>query len=176
LRHLVTAGRTCARCGVTKPPEAFYRYRYKFGERFDSRCKECARARRKQRYAAVGDYERKVGRAYKSRNRDSLNRRLREQRAASPDFRLYRRASEAKRRAAAGDATPEDVRRVLEEARFGDRFLDAYTGELIDDPTIDHIVPLSRGGRHDYDNLCVTSRFNNTSKHNQSMLAWLARR
>lgn len=61
-------------------------------------------------------------------------------------------------------------------ARVGSQYLDAYTGELIDDPTIDHIIPLASDGAHSALNMCVTSRFNNTSKHKTPMLVWLVKR
>lgn len=65
---------------------------------------------------------------------------------------------------------------TLSLARVGDKYLDAYSGELIDTPTIDHIVPLSLGGTNDVDNLCVTSLSNNSSKFNDLLIVWMAKR
>lgn len=62
-----------------------------------------------------------------------------------------------------------------ESYRIGDRYLDAYTMELIDAPTIDHVVPLSLGGANVAENFVVTSRRNNSSKRDQSMIMFLWR-
>lgn len=70
----------------------------------------------------------------------------------------------------------EAISLTLDLARVGQGYLDAYSGEIISKPTIDHIVPLASGGGHSYDNLCVTSRFNNTSKHKVPLILWLVRR
>ena len=104
-------------------------------------------------------------RAYRAENRDKWLR--------------QKRAYEQKRRAGASLDSTEAValiERVLEEARCGLLYLDAYTGDLITEPEVDHIVPLSRGGKHEYENLCVTSGFNNRSKRDRHALVWLLER
>ena len=67
--------------------------------------------------------------------------------------------------------------KTLEDAcnqyKIGDKYLDVYTGELIDNPSVDHIIPISKGGRHELDNLCTTSMRNNLSKHNKSLVMFL---
>lgn len=70
----------------------------------------------------------------------------------------------------------EAIEYTLEQYRIGDKYLDVYSGELIDEPTIDHIVPLHLGGDNSADNMCVTSIGNNSSKHCHSLLIWLVRR
>jgi hypothetical protein len=40
--------------------------------------------------------------------------------------------------------------------------------------TVDHIQALSKGGAHDYWNMCVTSLANNSQKHARSLPVWLA--
>jgi 5-methylcytosine-specific restriction endonuclease McrA len=42
--------------------------------------------------------------------------------------------------------------------------------------TRDHVVPLSRGGRNDIENLVPACASCNSSKHNTPLLVWLARR
>jgi hypothetical protein len=172
--------RTCITCGEAKPVADFYRYFYttrqgKRSKRSESRCKLCARSRRRERYELYKDYERKKQREYKTKNRDRLNRALVEYRSQNADLiKAQRRASEAKRRSSAGAASSKTIKRVLDEARVLGGYLDAYSGEVIQDPTIDHIEPLSSGGKHDYENLCVTSKANNSSKHNRPLLVWMA--
>jgi len=116
--------------------------------------------------------------AWKRRNYEANQAKFRAYQAANIDLvRARRRASEQKRRyavLATADVNGDTIQKVLDEARFGDRWLDAYSGELITNPTIDHIEPLVRGGVHTYENLCVTSRANNGRKHARSLLVWLA--
>jgi len=45
-----------------------------------------------------------------------------------------------------------------------------------EDLTLDHIVPLSKGGTHSEDNLVVACRSCNASKGNRSLLEWLLSR
>jgi 5-methylcytosine-specific restriction endonuclease McrA len=95
--------------------------------------------------------------------------------------RMTLRISQQARRIAGGwSKNSKAVRKAIEEtlelARIGNQYLDAYTGELIDEPTIDHIIPISKGGTNDADNLCVTSLSNNSSKFNDSLLIWLIKR
>jgi len=59
-----------------------------------------------------------------------------------------------------GDLTPEQWKTILEI--FDGRC--AYCGEKIDELTIDHIIPASKGGRHTVDNVVPACRFYNQSK------------
>ena len=175
--------RHCIVCGAEKDLSFFGAYRYKTKQgkpsvRYSSRCRGCESIRRRARYEKKGESERRQARAWKLRTGyDSAEVRrgyAGEMRAA---MLLARRASEAKRRAVHGKNPADGTLyiQVMDEAKIGDGWLDAYTGEIIGEPTVDHIVPLSRGGAHDYWNLCVTSKRNNSSKHNKTLLTWLAR-
>lgn len=178
--------RVCITCKETKPAGEFYLYRYttqqgKNSVRLQSQCKRCHRERRIASYPARREENIAQCKAYREANREQRNERLREYRAANVDkVRRQRVASEQKRRAKGYNTARNDCREItdqaLELARIGDLYLDAYSGELIDKPTIDHIVPLRAGGEHSLENLCVTSRANNISKHNKPLLMWLARR
>jgi len=48
----------------------------------------------------------------------------------------------------------------------------AYCGST-ENLTLDHIVPLSNGGAHSPDNLCVACRFCNSSKSNKGLTEWM---
>lgn len=52
----------------------------------------------------------------------------------------------------------------------------AYCGRQLEKLTIDHIVPLSRGGEHTKENVVPACRHCNSSKHNSSLLVYLLRR
>lgn len=178
--------KSCVSCGDIKPAKEFYIYRYTTSQgrqssRLDSRCKQCARKRRTERYASRRRHENAVALAYKDKHRAELNKKASIYRANNlAKVRTQRIISQQKRRLRIAGVAAVDVRRLtteaLDSARFGDRYLDAYSGVLIDDPQVDHIVPISKGGTHAADNLCVTSRCNNSSKHTSSLLEWLVRR
>lgn len=49
----------------------------------------------------------------------------------------------------------------------------AYSGEMLgDNRTIDHIVPLSKGGEHEIWNCVPMNKGYNSSKHTSDMLEW----
>lgn len=176
--------RLCITCKGMMPTSEFAAYAYwtkqrKRKRRHNSRCKTCESVRRADRYARDGHITRAEAREYKNKNKGILNEKVRIYRTNNAEIvRLQRRSSEAKRKDSrcGSGANGLVYKRVLDEARLGDLWLDAYSGCLISEPTIDHIVPLSRGGRHEYDNLCVTSLANNSSKHNRPLLIWMVER
>lgn len=172
--------RRCINCNQLKAVEEFYSYPYKTRQgkqsiRSESRCKSCGRARRKAHYWQNTAQSQATAVRYKRANRDAVNAQVKAHREANRSASLaIRRASQAKRRAQqVATANGAVYQRVIEEARFGDKYLDAYSGELIDVPTVDHIQALSKGGAHDYWNLCVTSHASNSQKQTRSLLIWL---
>jgi 5-methylcytosine-specific restriction endonuclease McrA len=181
----MTELRTCITCNEARQSDSFYRYAYTTtagnpGHRYDSRCKPCARARRIGDYSRNTEARKAVAREWKASQGEAALQKVRDYRVANREkWLLQKRAYEAKRRSGGSldsAAAVRLVRRVLDEARVPGGYLDAYTGEIINDPEVDHIVPLARGGAHEYDNLCVTSGFNNRSKRDTPMLVWMARR
>ena len=94
-------------------------------------------------------------------------------RASHPDV---RRVLEANRRAREQMASGSGIsqKQWLEVLR-GALGLCAYCNER-KRLSRDHIVPLSRGGEHDITNVAVACKSCNSSKHNASLLVWLARR
>lgn len=48
----------------------------------------------------------------------------------------------------------------------------AYCGNRADPPNIEHMLPLSRGGTNDLDNLCVSCGPCNSSKGDQTLEEW----
>jgi len=88
-------------------------------------------------------------------------------------------ANDFTRRAKGYSSKRSDIREAIiackEAYRVGDKYLDVYTMQLIDEPTIDHVVPLSLGGRNELENFVLTTRENNSSKGNQNLIAFLWR-
>lgn len=174
--------RVCISCKQTKAKADFYCYPYttkqgKRSVRAESRCKDCTKARRRERNARKISVDLDTYKKYRAANKTELARRLKAYRNANiGKVRAQRIESERRRRIAKSGKKMGLVARVLDEYRVGDKYIDAYSCELIDVPTIDHIVPLSCGGKHEYDNLCVTSLGNNSSKRNRPLLLWLLNR
>ncbi len=182
---IVDGHRPCIMCKAIKPLTDFYLCAYitsagNASQRHDSRCKPCNRTRRQASWRIDNAAKVARGRAYKQANREAINAQQRAKRLADLDaYRAAKRTSETLRKYKLTMPRGHAValtRRVLEEARVGDKYIDAYDGTLIDKPEVDHIVPLSRGGKHEYENLCVTSKKNNSRKHAQPMLYWLCSR
>ncbi len=194
--------KVCKQCGETKPIDQFslsgWRIRAN-GERRRYRaphCKSCSNERRRNTpgtRAKKAAYQRKyrlrdlesfkiAKRISRQNNKESHNARSRRWVEANLEKRrLTLVISEQRRRLEQGwnkksPAIRQAIEQTLELARFGDQYLDAYTGELIDKPTIDHIMPISAGGTNDADNLCVTSLSNNSSKCDDSLIVWLVKR
>lgn len=121
------------------------------------RCKRCACAKARQRHAArrpealarMREYGATSGRLVWSENR--------------------RRGRARRRKAEIRLVTEADWRRLV--ARY--RGLCAYCKQR---PWTDrdHIIPLSRGGRHSIGNLLPACEFCNTSKHNRLLVEWRA--
>lgn len=178
--------RRCIACGEEKDGGGFYLSEYttnqgKLSYRLSSTCRVCMSETRKARYACTRAKSIAMCARYRAGNRDRINKQLSDYRRRNPEkTRRQRIDSEQRRRARGYNACVKAVRglsaSVLESYRLGDRYLDAYTGELLDKPTIDHVVPLSRGGAHVAENLCITSRANNTSKHDTPLLVWMLQR
>lgn len=180
---VITDGkRKCISCGEKLDLSMFHAYAYvtrqgKKSTRTNSACCACKRTERRNREKLDSSRRDESHRLWMERNPEHRERA--KQRRRSPEFRAYRRASEARRRFTAdvdASTAAQAAWQILEDYRVGNRWIDVYTGKLIDNPTIDHVEPISRGGSHGYENLCVTSRRNNISKHTLPLLVWLIKR
>lgn len=156
--------RKCHICGEHKDESQFSRYAYttlqgKRSVRFESRCREC-NAERRRHYRQPGEQK---------RYRESNPHRTMLQSSVSKIRRRLRKY---------GVMVPDATRITLdafESYRVGDKYLDAYTGKLIDRPILDHVVPLCKGGLHEPGNLCVTSYEVNRDKSENDLIAWMAK-
>lgn len=179
----------CTDCGETKAISEFYLKTWNcldgnVTQTPGSRCKVChnniCKDYAKRNKIAVRAYQR----VWREINAEKLREQKRQQKKRRPEH--YKRESQAsryKRKSKAGagynktlKAIKEAIAFTLEQYRVGDQYLDVYSGELIDKPTIDHIVPISQGGDNSAENMCVTSAFHNTSKHRNSLLIWLTKK
>lgn len=185
ISHSVKNGqKLCSRCKALLSADRFSSHAYttnqgKRSVRISPRCIECSRKHAREGHRKRGEEGLRVARIWKAKNAARAKSGLEAWRANNRDFLLAsRRQSEALRRAHGGGRAappPGLFKLVLDEARVEGGWLDAYTGDVIQDPTVDHIEPLCAGGGHEYGNLCVTSRANNSRKRTASMLRYLAR-
>lgn len=181
-----TGERPCSQCGQVKVCAEFPQYAYttaqgKRSRRYDSRCRDCQRERRRARHVRQREHSLATARAWRQKHPQRARAAITAYRQAHRDVLLRQRVvAEQKRRLRGYNRCVVRVKAVTEEAlamaRVGTRYLDAYTGDLIDRPTIDHIVPLCRGGEHAAENVCVTSKAMNSSKHATPLLVWMLRR
>lgn len=75
-----------------------------------------------------------------------------------------------------GALAASDIRYTIDSYRIGNRYLDVYTNELVEKPTIDHIVSIKDGGVNNWTNFAVTSAVENSSKGKKPLLVYLLSR
>lgn len=163
--HRPEREKVCIRCERSKPLAGFYAYDYttrqgKRSIRYESRCKECARERRKERSRANPSMDAEVAR---KRRREKPEWYAEYQKAyqASEHGRAVRaklqRLRKARMRSRSGD--DDAIRAIYAEAMVVERII--ANCPVFDIPElgkkmhVDHIFPLSRGGRHDASNLQI---------------------
>jgi hypothetical protein len=191
----------CSKCADAKPETDFYvKRRRASGEvsRY-SWCKSCHTSlcvtQRQSKRDEINAYERQRRKAPAHRERRKQYRKRPQVRAKErsatreyrernkerdlPKVRIRRRRNESARRERGYNPSRKPspaVKQALELARIGNKYLDAYSGELIDRPTIDHVTPLALGGTGELENLCITSRSNNASKCDDLLIVWMAKK
>lgn len=192
--------KTCSKCGASKPRSAF---RSRKGSRdglhgwcdpcyrtyYSARMREwrrknperdAANARRfreNNAEAALGRYTR-----YREQNREKMREYARKRRKENPD--LVRESYARWRRAHLAQERDRGYRRRLMHQQASDE-VRALVAQLLEEPcaycgsteqiTIDHIVPLSRGGRHEVENLAPACLPCNCSKGARLLSEWAGR-
>lgn len=162
------------KCGETHP-DKFGWHRYVMGSggvgrRRDARCLSCRRTARKARYHANPAADAAMGARWRSRNaaRITAYNAARQQRA---EVRAMKAMSQRARksRMKAGIEGPEDPRilAVYRQAKALETKLRACVAcddDLQLQVHVDHIVPLSRGGKHVFENLQILCGRENLEK------------
>lgn len=155
----------CVRCGESKPLCAFYAYAYKTtqgkpGTRYESRCRPCAQARRKEqikdnpqlvqeqnrkRYEGDPNWARDQARKYRSTEHGRVVKAR------------IQRLRKARMRAQSGDDA--EIRAIYAEAMRIEKIVACCPvfdiPELGKKMHVDHIRPLARGGKHVASNLQI---------------------
>ena len=184
--------KACKKCGMQKPLTEFY----KSGTSYRSMCKECYNANRrtKEYRESVKDANRRASERYReankelcrerSRNADTTLRRTpdgkeraresskswcRQQYATSPSYRLKQKNRAHARRCIVESEAISDSQWYNTLSTFN--CCCAYCGAT-GDLTMDHVIPLSRGGTNGLRNVIPACASCNTSKGAKDMLEW----
>lgn len=146
--------KTCYACREVKPLGDFYAARTAAGAGVQGYCKPCAKALAKQVYAA--NPSRFIAKTIAWTRREPEKARA---------LRVQRRA---RKRGAGGSFTATEW--MAKKTDFGQRCAYCYAVKPL---TQDHIVPLSRGGKHCGENIVPACRSCNSRKHTKSLLEFV---
>ncbi len=153
----------CPKCGCTKPATAdFYSRNRSAPDGFQRRCKVCARCAKRgwiaANYEAVLEANRRQYWTHRDRRLEAVSR----YRAENP---AVMRARDLRRRvlllAAEGTHTAAEIDQMIADQ---DGLCAYCETPLTDDYHVEHMVPLSRGGRNDWTNLAIACPLCNRSK------------
>lgn len=138
------------------------------------RLNECARRRQRERLETEPEYRKKMrekNRNYFLENKDRINANRRERRKTSPKDLKKERDRRAKAKDAKGHHTQEQL--DARYAYYGHKCIYCGCGGKL---TLEHLIPLVRGGTHWASNLAPSCRSCNSSKGDKThseYLAWL---
>jgi 5-methylcytosine-specific restriction endonuclease McrA len=173
----IPTGRVCVRCKRRKPFAEFHRK----GNRWRSECKEC----RKQEKAAYTEANRErihaVDAAYRAARSEELKRRQREWREANPDrYREIHTGWKQRNKDRVNAGTHSRRNRLVENGghwtaaewqalKEAQDFRCLMCGQREPDVTltVDHVVPVSKGGSNDISNLQGLCKPCNSTKHDR---------
>lgn len=174
----------CTSCAADKPVAEFHKQaRGRFG--VSSICKPCNKAKVYAYRKANPEKIKEIAARYRAAHIDEVRERFQDWKDANPD---YERERYARRRADAAQlATLRAINaRIGRERRaaiaMSEGIEEAVKAELLRQPCaycwapaveLDHVVPLSAGGRHDIANLVPSCRRCNARKGNKSLLMFL---
>lgn len=164
--------RICSRCGINKKLEAFTKNK-KCSEGYERKCKECTQKSRKTP-EQISNQKRLAANHYEENKQDYLNRVYMQYWSDPETFRAYGRkhakdnpeiykAARHRRRAkikenSGNNLTANEIRLLLDNFKF------CIYCNSIHNLSIDHIIPISKGGENTLSNLVVACRNCNSSK------------
>lgn len=126
---------------------------------------------RRRRRAAAERHKQDLIRAWRAANRDQVNAQATAWRRANPDkIRIRNLAHKHRRRALKRGAGGSGIDRAAAVVIWGGRC--AYCGCVLVHPTLDHIIPLSRGGDNHPENLAPACAGCNASKSSRLLAEW----
>ena len=159
--------KTCTKCGKTKSLDDFYRDKgMPDGRRGD--CKVCNLRKTREHYQRTIDQRNAYSRKYYRENKEKiLQYQLEYARANREKVRAYGRSYRAKKNnVEAYKVTDKDCMNIKNQPCL-------MCGST-ENVHIDHIIPISKGGRHAIGNLQPLCKPCNTAKSNKYMIEWRA--
>lgn len=124
-------------------------------------------------YAANAEVRREKMRAYQATHIEAIREQQRAHRAANPD--LYRAAKHRRRvrlNGNGGSFTPQELRHMRVTQGGICAYCQNFHGPRL---TLEHIVPIKQGGRHEAGNICLACPRCNYSKKDRTPHQWLDR-
>lgn len=154
----------CPKCSTHKPRSEF-KPRSGFKNAVSSECKDCAMVMHKEWYAKNREDNIKAAAEWKRRNPERAKEQQREWKQANPE---RKRELEHRRRARKHEngvyaISPKDMRRLAKAC--------VYCGS-VEQITMDHVIPISRGGTHGVGNLVPACASCNAVKNARTIMEW----
>lgn len=172
--HRADRSKRCTTCAETKPLDDFYAYPYTTGQgkrssRYESRCKDCSKLRRRAQRLAQPEKEAEYSRARVQRDPDVFKRQGERYRATEHGRRVKAKAQrlrKARMRSGEENRDPR-IAALYQEAMDWEKKLQACV--VSDEPLqlkmhVDHVRPLAKGGRHVFENLQILDALENMRK------------
>lgn len=169
--------KSCNVCGEIKPVDHFRKWDRDYGDGYYNQCHVCERAKGRAWNRNRGEYRRnyeETHRAHLRVVRDAWNKKNKDKRKAqqrrfysSQKGRLYNRNSQAIRRSKSkqGDVTTAWLEQFM--ASQTKCFYCKKPFNSNRKKTVDHVIPLDKGGEHIMTNLVIACQSCNSSKGNR---------
>lgn len=159
--------KTCTKCGQSLPAtREFFHLHGPTPDGFKPRCKSCRRAEEQERYVTLPDKAGRIARVVEwgRQNPEKRARYTRQWDREHPDLKHTQRSDTRARQA--GTFVERVDRRVVFERDLG---ICGICGLAVrrQDVSVDHIIPLSRGGLHAYTNVQLAHRRCNAGKRDR---------
>lgn len=180
---LADGRKVCTGCGESKPLDGFHRDASGTAGR-RARCKVCETIIERERYLANVEESRRKQRERRARNLEAHREydRLRYERDRDARIELATMHSQARRARLANAVREKGVTRTALRKRDGDAC--HYCGVIMDfsratgrkfnskHATVEHVIPLSRGGSHTMANSVLACRRCNCQKNSRTVEEW----
>ena len=160
----LSATKICTKCGVDKSRDEYY-LRSNSDRFIMTQCKLCTNSEQRKRYQVNRERYIGISRSWKQRNPERVKEQQREWKQANPERKreLEHRRRTRKQENGVYVISPKDMRRLA-----GDCVYCGATEHI----TMDHVIPISRGGTHGIGNLVPACASCNNRKLDKTVMEW----
>lgn len=197
--EITKLSKQCSKCGQDKPESEYYKSR-DYSDGLKKWCKSCMVANRREWTKKNPEKNKEFRKQDYVKHSENYKRKAKEWREQNPERKialdrqwraenLQRKADNDKKWRASPDGKAKrynNENRRREKEKSGRGISLEEKSVLLSDPcvycgsrakmTLDHIVPLNKGGSHSSENLAPACVSCNSSKHTKSLLAFLYER